>query len=490
MFLEFYDIPYHLASGVGFLRCGGLSLTNFWVGSNPAGSPYIYFPFWHILESVLLSAGVPLGFISYWASWSFFPLSLLAVLIFMAGVYGSRAGFYAVLLLSLSPVWMEKQWGLPPQALVFIFSPLVLLALDKKRYVAASVLILACMFTHVSGIALFFFLPLYALHRKGERKALLTVAALLLIAGLPALWFGLQRLKSGVSGMAFSGIPVRQAFNELWQRSLSIKGQFHSYLGYLALPGLVLCYIKRGKFLLISSYALVFLAFILTPHALRFWSGGAIFIFSLLGAVTLSVIHERIEASMPGGKLVGLIFFITVLFLAHYLFSFKSQLPDFVKTPNIIYLRSPQLWQKSKPVFSLNDRDALARVIREHSQEDEFFWINSSSNINNYISAFSSHSAVYTKFGQMPQGMKVIVSGQAPGADYTFLEKINNLFNAYLLKDASKAAHFRMPQPLLKIWALRAILLIMLLLIISDIIWKCYPKCLSKVFVRSYALKS
>lgn len=466
LFIGFYDIAYHASSAVGFQRCGGFTLTNFWTGHSVEGSPYIYLPFFHIVGLLILSLGANPFFLTYWLSWLLLPLSFLSVLLFTYKAYGEKVAVYAVLLLSLSPLWMEKQWGLPPQSFVFVIIPLIFLALIKERYIIVALLTLACMATHFTGILLFPLLFLYALQNKRQRKPLLIMLGIILLAGLPGIWFAMRRISSGFVQIGLRESLIRDSLSRLFG-----IGWFHGYMGWLAILGLIICYLKKDKFLILPSCFLVFLPMAWTTRHIRFWGAPALFIFSLLGAVALGTFHSWLE-KRKRGKLGSFGIFVLIILSANIAFYYTSHSSVQLKTPTIIYLKTRDIWPKSKPLFSPGDRQKMIKLIKEKVNVDEFFYIDCSQNINNFVAAYTRRSTVLPYgLGNIPEGMKLVVAGKSPSrkspsspsspsGDYAFLERINELFNAYLLTDSTRAAKVKVPRPLVKTGTIRIIFLV------------------------------
>lgn len=458
LFIGFYDIAYHASTAVGFQRCGGFTLTNFWAGHSLEGSPYIYFPFFHIVGLLILSLGANPFFLTYWLSWLLLPLSFISVLLFTYKAYGEKVAVYAVLLLSLSPLWMEKQWGLPPQSFVFVIIPLIFLALIKERYIIVVLLSLCCMATHFTGVLLFPTLFLYALQNKHQRKPLLIILGIIFLAGLPGIWFAIRRISSGFVGIALQESLIRDSLSRLF----GIKW-FHGYMGWLAILGLIICYLKRDKFLILPSYFFVFLPLAWTTKHIRFWGAPALFIFSLLGAVALGTFHSWLE-KRGRGKLRSFgsfAIFVLIFLAANIAFYYTSHPSVRLKTPTIIFLKNRDIWPKSKPLFSPGDRQKMIKLIKEKVNVDEFFSIDSSQNINNFVAAYTGRSTVLPySLGNIPEGMKLVVAGKSPSADYAFLERINEKFSAYILTDSARAAKVKVPKPLVKTETIRIVFLV------------------------------
>ncbi|MDO8603476.1 MAG: hypothetical protein Q7O04_06495 [Candidatus Omnitrophota bacterium] len=482
--MEFYDIAYHNASAVGLQRCGGFTLNNFWAAYSIEGTPNIYFPFYHIAGLLMLSAGTSAYFLTYWLSWMFLPLSFLAVLLFVYNVYGSRSALYSVMFLGLSPVWIEKMWGASPQALVYVLTPLIFLALAKERYITVFLLTICAMATHFTGLFLLPFLFIYALQNKKHRKAVFILLGALLLISFPLVLFGIQRIKAIHLSVGFSRGTLIDSIKWSFHRIFDVRGQFHVFLGWLAVAGLAVSYLKRKQFLILPSYFFAILPMAWTGQEIKFWGVPSLFIFSLLGGVAMGCLHDYFSnrsknkifslARTIKNAVIGLLFFIFIFLTSHWLFYHVSNWPVQVKTPTLNYLRNPGIWLRPKLTFSMTDREQITKLVKENVKDDEFFWIESSNNINNQVALNSMRSTVASVTLQknamtLVKGIKLVVAKVAPSGDYILLDSINNGFNVYILRDPSKAAKVNIPEAILKIRQLRMIFMILGILILIDL---------------------
>ena len=514
LFLGSYDIAYHANAAAAMERLGGWSRVNFWAGTGDA-TPNTYFPFLHMVSILLLDAGAGQYFLTYWWSWLMLPLSFAAVLIFAASVYGSRIALYLVLLMALSPVWLEKQWGLPPQALVFVLTPFVFLALAKKKYIAVAILTACCMATHFLGAILVPTLFLYALQSREARKPVFIMLGLFLLAGAPFIWFVAQRIAHADLPVRFAYPTFTESLSHALYRVFDVKRQFHGFMGWLAVAGLLICFVRTlsfprkrestSSYALLSSYFLASFPMALSYQEMRYWVGPALFIFPLLGGVALGTAHEWIERialsfprklsfprltlSFPRKRESIFIFNLTmiiIIFLAsHVLFSKLSTNPQQVKTPTLVYLRSPDIWQHPRQVFSMKDKEKIAQLVRERVEPDEYFWVDYSNNLNNYIAASAGRSTVKSirldrKATSLVEGIKLVVAkenplsqpspqgGEGKGEGYVFLSTINKEYNAYILKNNTAAAKVKLPKPLVTTGQLRISFIAMAVLILIN----------------------
>jgi len=471
-FLEFYKISYHISNAIGFMRCGGFTLTNFWAPSFAENMPNTYFPFFQFIELLMLSKGVSIYFLSYWFTWIFLLLAFLTMFVFMYSLYGAKISAYAIGFLSLSPIWMEQQWMNPPQSLVFILIPLIFLALLYKRYIAGLILILCCMATNTIGLFILPCLLLYAIHDRSQRKSALILLGIILLLGTPLFWLVAQRMKYDeiFQSALINNNPIA-AIKESWSVMFNIKSQNHVFLGWLAFMGLIVCYIRRGKFLILPSYFFALLPLAWTSQDIRFWGMPAITIFSLLGAVFFGTIHEILE-KIKFGKIIGVGFFISVLVISGILFYRLPNIALQLKIPTLVFLNKPDTWYYPR-IYSMKEKERIIELVKEHVQPDEFFYLHGSYYLNYYIAANSQRSAFIPKIREeLPGNIKLVIERfNAPSSDYTFLEKVNEEFDfsAYILKDASKALKVKMSIPLVKTERIKIVFMVLGALILIDL---------------------
>ena len=421
----------------------------------------------------MLYKGVSIHFLSYWLTWMFLPLALLTMLLFMATLYGAKVAAYTIGFLSLSPLWSEHQWMNSPQALVFILIPLIFLALLSKRHITSFMLILCCMATHTIGMISLFCLLLYAIHSKAQRKPILILLGIMLLLGLPLFWLIIQRIKfNEILAIGFKQGDFITSVKESFRIMASMKNQNHVFLGWLAFAGLITCYVRRGKFLILPSCFFALLPLSWTQQDVRFWSMPAITIFSLLGAVFFGIVHEKIE-KIKFGKIIGVGFFIAVFILANFLFYRLPNIAIQLKTPTLVYMNKPDIWFYPK-IYSMKEKARIIELVKEHVAPDEFFYLHGSYYFNYYISANSQRSAFIPKTREeLPGNIKLVIERfNAPSADYDFLEKVNEEFDfsAYILKDSVKAAKNIMPKPLIKTEQILKIFMAMGIIMLMDLL--------------------
>lgn len=478
LYLEMYDIAYHLGQTVAMDRAGGLTLTNFWQeASHPI--PTYYPPFYHFCQLLLLRSGVSVDFLAKYLTWLLYPLALVSFWSFMSVCFGLRLGFYSLALFSLPPLSMEKIWGHPPFGLFCVLLPLVFLSLFKKRYLTASVLILVSLATHaVAGIILLV-LFIYALHSREQRKPVFLLLAIIAVLSSPIFLMMLKRI-SFYSFFSWKGlVQVSKAWLNLdgLTTFFDYSRRYYVYLGILAALGGLVCYFRKGKYLLFPSF---FIALLVTDSIIR--TGGEagpfrynqilpMIIFPMLGGVFLDEIHSQLEHTGFFSRFLALKNFgilLTLIITIHLLFYALSQQPRYNRAPTIVFLRWPAIWLPYKLLFTMEQRSRLLELIEKNVAENETVYNAAGMNLTNMLSAFSRRS--FTQ--DLTVSPKLLIREEAV-TGYRLLEKMNPQFKLYILKEKDKAGKAALPRPVLSYrWISNGFILLGILIILDLVHFK------------------
>lgn len=470
LYLEFYDIASHLATMVGFDRCGGSTLTNFWEYT-PTTSPNYYLPFFHIVGLLFLRLGIDISIIGNYFIFALYPLSLFSLWFFMRKIFGGRTAFYSVMLLSLPTLWMEKIWGNSTFGLLMILIPLIFCALLSRRYIVATLLILCSLGTHLAAGMVPAVLLIYALHNREERKAIFIILGLLAILGLPLFWIAWKRVIFfrifGEGFLSFGSLKDVLArfisFFEFGQKP-------YVYLGILAALGILFCYRKRGRYLLLPSYFLVVTLLPLRGAFFRYTEINCVLPFCMLGGVFLGEIHKILERGRFA-LIKGVSISVSIILIAHILFFGLSLRPKYSKTPTIIFLNRPEIWLPYKLLFPMEGRLRIVQLIKDKTDEGDFIYNGASPNLSRMVGAFTRRSVT----SQTQDGAKMaIAQAQPPGFD--FLEKSNERFSIYIQNDQSKVKKVNIPPPLVPISSIYWAFMVMVFLMGVDLFYPLFPR--------------
>ncbi|MBN2025148.1 MAG: glycosyltransferase [Actinobacteria bacterium] len=309
MYPVYLDIPYHMAVTSGFQEAGGVTTWDFWDYA-PSGRPHIYPPLLHVGMSMLQDIGLPVQATATLVCVIMFPLILLSLWWAMRRLFGSRAAFYALLLVGV-PYAFFYQTGITIAAsLVLALTPLVFLALEEDHKIASMLLLAMCLYTHlVLGHLVALALFIYLLHRREAWKKVITVLVGAYLLYLP--W----------------GIVVISNLGSFTasEPGLGSDLALHILLWGLAAAGFVVCYLRKKQYYLLPAYLLsmVPIAFF---YSHRFWEGHVFLPLAMLGGVALDRLHaflsERLSrrisvasyARAAAGVLLGVLL-VPVLFV-------------------------------------------------------------------------------------------------------------------------------------------------------------------------------
>ena len=270
----FLDAPYHMAVTRGFREAGGVSTWDFWDYA-PAGRPHLYPPLLHVGMSLLQDLGLSAEVTITLVCMLMFPLLMLALWWAMRGLYGARTALFSLVLLAVPGAFLWEAGVTIAASLVMVLAPLVFLALERGRKVAAAVLLAMGLYSHlVLGHLLALALCIYLLHRREQWRSIITVLGVAYLLYVPWALHIIGNLSSlGFSEPAAGGGVV-----------------LHLLVWALAAAGLVACYRRKGGYLLLPSFflSMVPIAFFY-PH--RFWQGHVLLPLAMLGAVALDALY-------------------------------------------------------------------------------------------------------------------------------------------------------------------------------------------------------
>ena len=278
MYPVYLDIPYHMAVTRGFQEAGGVTTWDFWDYA-PQGRPQIYPPLLHVGMSMLQDMGLSAEATATLVCVMMFPLILLSLWWAMRKLFGSRAAFYALVLVGV-PYAFFYQTGITIAAsLVLALTPLVFLALEEDRKLAAALLLAMCLYSHlILGHLVALALFIYMLHRREAWKKILTVLVAAYILYLP--W----------------GIVVLSNLSSFTASEPGLGSDFalHLLLWGSAAAGFVVCYFRKKQYYLLPSYLLsmVPIAFF---YSHRFWEGHVFLPLAMLGGVALDRLHAFLK---------------------------------------------------------------------------------------------------------------------------------------------------------------------------------------------------
>jgi hypothetical protein len=284
MFPVFLDMPYHLAATRGFMESGGVVTWDWWEFA-PAGRPHIYPPLLHVVMSIPLGLGLSEQAVGAFFSLIMFPLIMLSMWWMVRRLFGPRQAFYSSVLLLVPYAFFRQSAVTTAASLVLALTPLIFLGLERKRWVTPALLLAACLYTHlVLGHLVALALFIYLLHRREMWRGILKVLAAAYILYIP---WGLN------IALHLSSFSVSEAGGG--------AASVHLLIWMAALAALPLCYIRKGRHYILSSYFLSMIPIVFF-YSNRFWDGHALLPLAMLGGLFLETLHDglsRLFAALP-----------------------------------------------------------------------------------------------------------------------------------------------------------------------------------------------
>lgn len=455
LFCEFYDIFYHLSISNTFFLSGGMDKQYFFWDALHKTNLHLYPPFLHFVQLALLASGISKFAIANYMTWFLYPVSFLSLWLFMRNVFSGRAGFYAVLLLSVPAVWLEKMWGYQANALLLIITPLALWAMSSRRYFIAVILVLICLITNVSGVFVALTLIIYAFLRPKENKFMLWLFLVIAIIAVPIILVTFKRIYE------YHFLAKSLSFSPLAITKIISPHQYYGFLGVTGVAGFILCFLLKENYFILTAYFLANLPPLLLNYEYRFWLN-ILLPLVMLSAVALSKLHEKITR-LKKGYLYGTFFFITVILLSNILFTESAPFLEKEKQSALMTMAFPRLWTKYQLLVTQEEKLELVEAIKNNSAKYETFFVDSNENVIKMLSALSD------RFWStdIEAGNRIIIVKE-PKSGLNIIKKIG-IFYVYKQTDESKIKKIIIPKPLITIALLKTIFLIIGLLILIDI---------------------
>ncbi len=271
----FVDIYYHLSVVRGFDLAGGVVLWDFWEYA-PSGRPHLYPPLLHIIMLFLNNCGMSFAALGAFVSLIMFPLSLITNWFSMRKIFGSEAGFFALLTLMSPLCYLTSQSVVNAAALVLVLTPLLFYFFERDLPIAFIATMTACLYTHLSmpHITALAFLLYGIFSKKIRRVAKVLIPSYLLY--LPWAYHILLNSEYLVAERIFG-------------RSVEI----HLFLLGFALIGVVMALKKRDFYLFPLAYYVAMI-----PIAYRYparFSDHSLLPMSMLSGIGISEIVRRLR---------------------------------------------------------------------------------------------------------------------------------------------------------------------------------------------------
>lgn len=279
------DSFYHMGVTAGYAKAGGVALHSFWEYA-PTGRAQLYPPLLHIVMFVFHKTGLSMLSVARLVSFSAFPLLLLSGWYGMRALFSRKAALYTTVVLSSCYLLFWHSAVESAAALVLILTPLIFVAVDRDRKIAAAILLALALYSHLTlGHLVAFGLLIYAIHRREMFKEILLV-----LLGAYALWlpWGIHILVnyrslsfSSPGGGSTGGITV------------------HVLVWLVALAGFVYCYFKKGRYYLLPAFMLGMIPIVFF-YPDRFWNAHIFLPLAMLGGAALAGLQDFATEKMTG----------------------------------------------------------------------------------------------------------------------------------------------------------------------------------------------
>ncbi|MFH1150835.1 MAG: glycosyltransferase [Actinomycetota bacterium] len=264
------DTYYHMGVTSGYARAGGVALHSFWEFA-PAGRAQLYPPLLHIIMFALTGLGLSTLSAGRLVAFAAFPLIAFTTWYCMRRLFSSRTAFYTTVLICSCYLLFWHSAVESAASLVLVLTPLIFVAVERNRRIAAAVLLALALYSHLTlGHLVAFALLIYAVHRRENFKEIAVV-----LVGAYLLWLPW-------------GIHILANYRSLSFSSPTGGGiSIHVLIWLVALAGFVYCYFKKGRYYLLPSFLLGFVP-IAFFYPDRFWNAHVFMPLAMLGGVALS----------------------------------------------------------------------------------------------------------------------------------------------------------------------------------------------------------
>lgn len=361
----FMDCYYHLSVVRGFADAGG------WVGEalwefSPVGRAHLYPPLYHILELGLFRLGLAPIPIARLSDFLIYPCFLFLLWFFVRKTYSSRLAFLALLICLSSYSLYLALLNNTPFTLALVFGLLAAYFLNEAKAVSAALALGLAFYSHtLASWIMFFSIFLTGLFLPLLRRRFWTVCFSALLLASPLLWH-----------------QARYAAFVHFQRVVEFYyAQVNPVLYGLGGAGLFLALRRKDKFPFLIALTAGMSVLLLT-HRNRFLSGHGLVVVSLMAAVFLDHLCERLFCLK--NRVYHFVFWagIVVLFYVAQpllIFSPFRRAPVFSLDSGVVALRPSDAdfrEAKGKSLYHPRFIGDAERLVRQQSEEGETLFSN------------------------------------------------------------------------------------------------------------------
>ena len=387
IFPVFVDIFYHMSVTKGFSIAGGIVLHDFWEFA-PLGRVHLYPPFLHVIMGFMYRF-LPMITVGKIISFIMFPLVQLSVFLYVREVFDRKTSFYTVLLITVPFNFYRSQALTNATSLVLVLTPLVFLAVEKRKLLSSVILMSMTLYTHISMPHIVSAgLILYAVLNREKRKLILKTLGISYLLFLPWLIHVLVNSRE-ISAATFGTI---------------LQSEMHLIPIFFGFIGLVYCFLKKKHYYLPAMYFLSMII-ILYKYPMRFWAHMALGI-SILGGISLSEIENAIIRNQ---KRYGMTLGFSVAVILMICFNIFD--PVFTTTPigNEFDNKDPTIMTLLKgnvqPSLITPETMELCRIVEENTNPEQIFFITNPT-IGCLITSLTGRSQILGMWHEVQPEMK------------------------------------------------------------------------------------
>jgi len=380
----FIDIYYHLSVLQGFVKAGGYVGSSFWEYA-PVGRVHIYPPFIHIAMLLFYKLGLPALLIAKFFEFTVFPLLLFVIWYVVNNLFYRRLAFFAVLVSSSCYSFYLSAGNLIPASLALIFGLLSFLSLEKKKRVAASILLAFSFYSH-AGVPYFFVLSfiIYGLLNRKRLKSYLILILSSIVLSLPILIHQFNSL----------------AYIDISQIRENFPVEINILIYLFAILGIFYALHKKGPYYFFISLTLAMVPFSLI-YNYRYLSGIGIIGLILLSALAIDSLYEKIN-KIPAEKYKSrsylLIYFIVIILLffifSASIYTYKGKvgfLPTNSTYSNLIRKQSIITRANELSVYYPKIWRETTTVIKDNFEKGDIIYANGAY-VAGVVSVYSKHA--------------------------------------------------------------------------------------------------
>jgi len=287
---------------------GGFVPKAFWEYA-PVGRPHLYPPLLHFIMLIFYKLGLDPISIARLTELIMYPLVLITIWQVFKSVFYPRLGFFAVLVAISSYPFYLSIVDFQAASLALILGMLAFLCIEKRKTLAASILMSLTFYTHAStSIYLILSIMLYGLLNRQRLRIILVMSVVSIGLSLPQFIYQYNLKNFIVFEGVFENFPLEI---NILVYLLALIGLVISLRPFRdsSLPGLR----RDKKYLFFLSLSILTTAFLIYKY--RFLCGQGSLGFIFLAAVCVDALYDKLTQKVSGG-VISKSFFYTIFLIS------------------------------------------------------------------------------------------------------------------------------------------------------------------------------